>query len=158
MNIVVSEARNGSLKGVIVQLGGQTPLKIAKSLQSKGIKILGTSPAEIDNSEDRYLFKKLLKNLRLRQPTNTIANNREEALHNADKVGFPLVIRPSYVLGGRAMEVIFNERQLENYIGKAIHISGQNPVLLDSYLQNAIELDVDAVSTRRCMGRWTWNI
>ena len=146
MNIVVSEARNGSLKGVIVQLGGQTPLKIAKSLQSKGIKILGTSPAEIDNSEDRYLFKKLLKNLRLRQPTNAIANNRKEALHNADKVGFPLVIRPSYVLGGRAMEVIFNKSQLENYIGKAIHISGQNPVLLDSYLQNAIELDVDAVS------------
>ena len=149
INIIEAEAKKGIIKGVIVQLGGQTPLKIATTLEGAGIPILGTSTAEIDRAEDRHLFKNLLTRLNLKQPKNNIAKNNSEALTAAKEVGFPLVIRPSYVLGGRAMEIIFSIDQLKNYIGKAVEVSGDNPVLLDSYLQNAIELDVDAICDER---------
>ena len=149
INIIEAEAKDGTIKGVIVQLGGQTPLKIATTLEGAGIPILGTSTAEIDRAEDRHLFKNLLTKLNLKQPKNNIAMNNSEALTAAKEVGFPLVIRPSYVLGGRAMEIIFSIDQLKNYIGKAVEVSGDNPVLLDSYLQNAIELDVDAICDER---------
>ena len=149
INIIDAEAKEGTIKGVIVQLGGQTPLKIATALEGAGIPILGTSTAEIDRAEDRHLFKNLLTRLNLKQPKNNIAKNNNEALTAAKEVGFPLVIRPSYVLGGRAMEIIFSIDQLKNYIGKAVEVSGDNPVLLDSYLQNAIELDVDAICDER---------
>ncbi len=152
MNIINEEERVGCLEGVIVQLGGQTPLKIADSLEENGVKILGTSTSEIDRSEDRERFKHLLDNLNLKQPTNSIAKNKAEALQASNMVGFPLVIRPSYVLGGRAMEVIFNSNQLNNYIEEAVEVSGKNPVLLDSFLENAIELDVDAL----CDGTDVW--
>ncbi len=149
INIIEAEAKEGIIKGVIVQLGGQTPLKIAATLEGAGIPILGTSTAEIDRAEDRHLFKNLLTTLNLKQPKNNIAKNNSEALTAAKEVGFPLVIRPSYVLGGRAMEIIFSIDQLKNYIGKAVEVSGDNPVLLDSFLQNAIELDVDAICDER---------
>ncbi|PQM65426.1 MAG: carbamoyl phosphate synthase large subunit, partial [Rhodobacteraceae bacterium] len=149
ISIIEAEAKEGIIKGVIVQLGGQTPLKIANTLEGAGIPILGTSTAEIDRAEDRHLFKNLLTRLNLKQPKNNIAKNNSEALTAAKEVGFPLVIRPSYVLGGSAMEIIFSIDQLKNYIGKAVEVSGDNPVLLDSYLQNAIELDVDAICDER---------
>ena len=152
MNIINEEAKIGCLEGVIVQLGGQTPLKIANSLEENGVKILGTSTSEIDKSEDRQRFKDLLDDLNLKQPINSIAKNKIEALQASKNVGFPLVIRPSYVLGGRAMEIIFNSKQLNNYIEKAVEVSGENPVLLDSFLENAIEVDVDAL----CDGTDVW--
>ncbi|MCK6418392.1 MAG: carbamoyl-phosphate synthase large subunit [Alphaproteobacteria bacterium] len=138
-------AEGGNLKGVIVQLGGQTPLKLAHALQKEGIPILGTSPDMIDLAEDRERFQKLLQKLGLKQPANGIAKSAAEAKEIAEKIGFPLVLRPSYVLGGQAMQIVHSMPELEEYIVSAVKVSGDTPVLLDSYLKNAIEVDVDAL-------------
>jgi carbamoyl-phosphate synthase large subunit len=146
MEILRVEQENGTLHGVIVQFGGQTPLKIAQALQDEGIPILGTTPDMIDLAEDRERFADLVKSLGLRQPHNGIAHSDAEAIEIAKDIGFPLVIRPSYVLGGRAMEIVRDQTQLERYISEAVVVSGDSPVLLDSYLSGAVELDVDALS------------
>ncbi len=146
MEILRVEQTNGTLHGVIVQFGGQTPLKLANALHEEGIPILGTTPDAIDLAEDRERFQKLLNDLGLKQPVNGIASSDEQALEIAGRVGFPLVIRPSYVLGGRAMEIVRDMDQLRRYITTAVTVSGKSPVLLDSYLSGAIEVDVDALS------------
>ncbi len=145
MEILRVEQENGTLHGVIVQFGGQTPLKLANDLEAEGIPILGTTPDAIDLAEDRERFQQLLESLDLKQPYNGIAHSGEEAFEIAQDVGYPLVIRPSYVLGGRAMEIIRSDAQLERYINEAVKVSGDSPVLLDSYLVGAIEVDVDAL-------------
>ncbi len=146
MEIMRVEQENGTLHGVIVQFGGQTPLKIAQALHDAGIPILGTTPDMIDLAEDRERFADLVQNLGLKQPRNGIASTDAEALEIAKQIGFPLVIRPSYVLGGRAMEIVRDMASLERYISTAVVVSGDSPVLLDSYLSGAVELDVDALS------------
>ena len=146
LSIINKENENGEVLGVIVQLGGQTPLKIAASLEKAGVKILGTSVDAIDLAEDRKRFKELLQSLNLNQPSNGIATNNNSAVQIATEIGFPIVIRPSYVLGGRAMEIVHNHEQLQKYINEAVKVSGNNPVLIDSFLSNAIEVDVDALS------------
>ena len=146
MEILSKEQENGTLHGVIVQFGGQTPLKIAQALEDEGIPILGTTPDAIDLAEDRERFQELVQNLGLKQPHNGLAHSDEEALAIAGDIGFPLVIRPSYVLGGRAMEIVRDQAQLERYISEAVVVSGDSPVLLDHYLSGAVELDVDAIS------------
>ena len=145
MEILRVEQENGTLHGVIVQFGGQTPLKLANALEEAGIPILGTSPDAIDLAEDRERFQDLVTKLDLKQPTNGIARSDAEAFKIASKIGFPLVIRPSYVLGGRAMEIVRDQTNLERYISEAVVVSGDSPVLLDSYLSGAIEIDVDAL-------------
>ena len=145
LEIIHKEQQNGTLKGVIVQFGGQTPLKLAGALEKAGVPILGTTPDAIDLAEDRDRFSKLLKKLKLRQPENGIAYSGAEAKKIAKKIGFPVVIRPSYVLGGRAMEIVKDDAQLERYITEAVVVSGSSPVLIDSYLSNATEVDVDAI-------------
>jgi carbamoyl-phosphate synthase large subunit len=145
MEILRVEQENGTLHGVIVQFGGQTPLKLANALEEEGIPILGTSPDAIDLAEDRERFQELVNNLGLKQPHNGIASTDEQALEIAEEIGFPLVIRPSYVLGGRAMEIVRDMDQLKRYIAEAVVVSGDSPVLLDSYLSGAVELDVDAI-------------
>ncbi|GAA6189063.1 carbamoyl-phosphate synthase large subunit [Litorivita sp. NS0012-18] len=145
MEILRVEQENGTLHGVIVQFGGQTPLKLANALQDEGIPILGTSPDAIDLAEDRERFQELVNKLGLKQPKNGIAHSDAEAMAIADEIGYPLVIRPSYVLGGRAMEIVRDTPQLERYISEAVVVSGDSPVLLDSYLAGAIEIDVDAL-------------
>ena len=149
LEILRVEQDNGTLHGVIVQLGGQTPLKLAQALANEGIPILGTTPDAIDLAEDRERFQQLLHRLGLKQPENGMARSRDEAFATAARVGYPLVIRPSYVLGGRAMEIVRDDDQLERYIRTAVQVSGESPVLLDSYLSNAIEVDVDALSDGR---------
>ena len=149
MEILTKEQENGTLHGVIVQFGGQTPLKLANALEAEGIPILGTSPDAIDLAEDRERFQALVNQLGLKQPHNGIASTDAQALAIAEDIGFPLVIRPSYVLGGRAMEIVRDMAQLERYIAEAVVVSGDSPVLLDSYLSGAIECDVDAL----CDGR-----
>ncbi|SPH24947.1 Carbamoyl-phosphate synthase large chain [Defluviimonas aquaemixtae] len=146
LEILRVEQENGTLHGVIVQFGGQTPLKLANALEAEGIPILGTTPDAIDLAEDRERFQKLLQKLDLKQPVNGIASSDDQAIEIAEKVGFPLVIRPSYVLGGRAMEIVRDMGSLKRYITHAVDVSGKNPVLLDSYLSGAIEVDVDALS------------
>ena len=146
MEILRVEQSAGTLHGVIVQFGGQTPLKLANALHEEGIPILGTTPDAIDLAEDRERFQKLLNDLGLKQPVNGIASSDAEAIEIAGRVGFPLVIRPSYVLGGRAMEIVRDMDQLRRYITTAVTVSGKSPVLLDSYLSGAIEVDVDALS------------
>ena len=146
LEILRVEQENGTLHGVIVQFGGQTPLKLANALEAEGIPILGTTPDAIDLAEDRERFQKLLNDLDLKQPVNGIASTEAQALEIAKRVGFPLVIRPSYVLGGRAMEIVRSMEHLQRYITSAVHVSGDSPVLLDSYLSGAIEVDVDALS------------
>ena len=146
MEILRVEQQNGTLHGVIVQFGGQTPLKLAKALEQEGIPILGTTPDAIDLAEDRERFQALVNQLGLKQPKNGIASTDAQALAIAEKLGFPLVIRPSYVLGGRAMEIVRDTAQLERYIKEAVVVSGDSPVLLDSYLSGAVECDVDALS------------
>jgi carbamoyl-phosphate synthase large subunit len=146
MEILRVEQENGTLHGVIVQFGGQTPLKIAQALHDEGIPILGTTPDMIDLAEDRERFADLVKTLGLRQPHNGIAHSDTEAFEIAKDIGFPLVIRPTYVLGGRAMEIVRDQAGLERYISEAVVVSGASPVLLDSYLSGAVELDVDALS------------
>ncbi|WP_300059557.1 carbamoyl-phosphate synthase large subunit [uncultured Roseobacter sp.] len=145
MEILRVEQENGTLHGVIVQFGGQTPLKIAQALANEGIPILGTTPDAIDLAEDRERFQQLVQSLGLKQPKNGIAHSDAEALEIAKDIGFPLVIRPSYVLGGRAMEIVRDAASLERYITSAVVVSGDSPVLLDSYLSGAVELDVDAL-------------
>ncbi|WP_333831955.1 carbamoyl-phosphate synthase large subunit, partial [Rubrimonas sp.] len=145
LEILRAEQRRGRLKGVIVQFGGQTPLKLADALEQADIPILGTSPDAIDLAEDRERFQKLIHALGLKQPRNGVARSREQALAVAADIGFPLVIRPSYVLGGRAMEIVRDEAHLERYIRDAVVVSGDSPVLLDSYLSGAVEVDVDAL-------------
>ncbi len=146
LEIVRTEETNGKVKGVIVQFGGQTPLKLAAALERAGVPILGTSPDAIDLAEDRDRFKALIDRLGIRQPNSGIARSAEEAHKIAAEVGFPLVIRPSYVLGGRAMEIVHDVPQLARYIAEAVVVSGSSPVLLDSYLRDAIEVDIDAIA------------
>ena len=131
--------------GVIVQYGGQTPLKLATSLGAAGVPIIGTTPDSIDVAEDRERFQKLVDRLHLKQPPNRTARTEEEAVRLAEEVGYPLVVRPSYVLGGRAMEVVFNEDDLRGYMHAAVRVSNDSPVLLDRFLDLAIEVDVDAI-------------
>ena len=145
MEILRVEQDNGTLHGVIVQYGGQTPLKLANALEQAGIPILGTTPDAIDLAEDRERFADLVTKLGLKQPENGIASTDAQAIKIAEQIGFPLVIRPSYVLGGRAMEIVRDMAQLERYIAEAVVVSGDSPVLLDSYLSGAIECDVDAI-------------
>ena len=145
LEILHVEQQNGKLKGVIVQFGGQTPLNLAKALEAAGIPILGTSPDAIDLAEDRERFAALVNKLKLKQPENGIARSRDEAIRVADTIGYPVLMRPSYVLGGRAMEIVDTQAQLENYIQTAVIVSGDSPVLIDSYLRDAIEVDVDAL-------------
>ncbi|MDA8667373.1 carbamoyl-phosphate synthase large subunit, partial [Alphaproteobacteria bacterium] len=146
LEILACEQKNGTLAGVIVQFGGQTPLKLSQALEKAGIPILGTGPDAIDLAEDRDRFKDLLERLELRQPDNGIARSADEARAIAADIGFPVVIRPSYVLGGRAMEIVDNDAQLERYMREAVVVSGDSPVLIDGYLRDATELDVDVLS------------
>ena len=146
LEIVAREQEKGELLGVIVQLGGQTPLKLAQDLQSAGVPVLGTSPDSIDLAEDRERFAKLVAKLGLKQPANGIARSREEALNVAERIGYPVLLRPSYVLGGRGMEVVDGPEQLDHYIATAVAVSGSSPVLIDRYLRDAVEVDVDAIS------------
>ncbi|MCL6740221.1 carbamoyl-phosphate synthase large subunit [Sphingomonas sp. RB56-2] len=145
LEILHREAEKGILEGVIVQLGGQTPLKLAAELQADGIPILGTSPDSIDLAEDRERFAKLVDKLGLKQPANGLARSRDEAIAVAERIGYPVLLRPSYVLGGRAMEVVDGPEQLDHYIATAVQVSGRSPVLIDRYLRDAIEVDVDAI-------------
>ncbi|QXT39248.1 carbamoyl-phosphate synthase large subunit [Gymnodinialimonas ceratoperidinii] len=145
LEILRVEQQNGTLHGVIVQFGGQTPLKLANALEEAGIPILGTTPDAIDLAEDRERFQQLVQKLGLKQPENAIATTDEEAKAAAEALGYPLVIRPSYVLGGRAMEIVRDTAQLNRYIRDAVVVSGDSPVLLDSYLDGATEVDVDAL-------------
>jgi carbamoyl-phosphate synthase large subunit len=132
-------------KGVIVQYGGQTPLKLARALEAAGAPIIGTSPDSIDLAEDRERFQKLLERLNLKQPPNATARSVEQAVNSAKDLGYPLVVRPSYVLGGRAMEIVFNEEGLRRYMKEAVTVSNDSPVLLDRFLDDAVEMDVDAI-------------
>lgn len=133
-------------KGVIVQYGGQTPLKLAVALEQAGVPIIGTSPEAIDRAEDREQFQQMLKRLGLKQPENATVRSLEEAIVEAGKIGYPLVVRPSYVLGGRAMEIVYKEEELRRYMTSAVKVSNDAPVLLDHFLNAAVEVDIDAVS------------
>ncbi len=152
LEVIHAEQQNGTLHGVIVQFGGQTPLKLAEPLEKAGVPILGTTPDAIDLAEDRDRFAKLIRKLKLRQPENGIARSAAEAKKIAKRIGFPVVIRPSYVLGGRAMEIVKDDAQLDRYVKEAVIVSGDTPVLIDSYLSNAIEVDVDCI----CDGKDTF--
>ena len=144
--IILKEQSQGTLKGVVVQLGGQTPLKLAQFLTQHNIPILGTDPDAIDLAEDRERFKDLVERLNIKQPPNGIARSKEEARAIIETIGYPVVLRPSYVLGGRGMEIIHNDDRFEKYIEEAVHVSGKSPLLIDHYLQHAIEVDVDVLS------------
>jgi carbamoyl-phosphate synthase large subunit len=144
--LVRREQQNGTLLGCIVQYGGQTPLKLSQALEKEGIPILGTSADAIDLAEDRERFQKLLHTLGLLQPENGIARSAPEAESIAERVGYPVVIRPSYVLGGRAMEIVYDRSGLHRYMREAVRVSGDNPVLIDRYLNDAIEVDVDCIA------------
>jgi len=146
--IINIESKNGDLLGAIVQFGGQTPLKLSKDFEVNNIpiKILGTDQDAIDLAEDRDRFKNLMDKLQIKQPNNGIAKSANEAINIANEVGYPVVIRPSYVLGGRAMEIVHSEDQLKKYINEAVVVSGSSPVLIDSYLRDAIEVDIDTLS------------
>lgn len=133
-------------KGVIVQFGGQTPLKLARALEAEGVPIVGTTPDAIDRAEDRERFQQMIEKLSLLQPSNSTARSTEDAVVLASQIGYPLVVRPSYVLGGRAMEIVYKEDELRHYMQTAVEVSEDSPVLLDYFLPNAIEVDVDAVS------------
>lgn len=132
-------------EGIIVHYGGQTPLKLARDLEKNGANIIGTSPESIDLAEDRERFQKMIQKLDLRQPINSTARSKEQAVLIADRIGFPLVVRPSYVLGGRAMEIVYDKESLERYMQTAVQVSNDSPVLLDSFLDHAIEVDIDVV-------------
>ncbi len=133
-------------KGVIVHYGGQTPLKLARGLEAAGVPIIGTSPDAIDKAEDRERFQKMIQKLGLRQPSNATVRSLEHGIVEAEKIGYPLVVRPSYVLGGRAMEIVYSEAELVKYMNSAVIVSNDSPVLLDHFLNAAIEVDIDAVS------------
>jgi carbamoyl-phosphate synthase large subunit len=142
LNIVDKERPDG----VIVQFGGQTPLNLAVSLEKAGVKIIGTKPADIDRAEDREKFKDLINRLGLRQPDNDTGFSIEDAEKIAERIGYPVIVRPSYVLGGRAMEIVYDQRALANYMKNAVEASPEHPILIDKFLEDAIEIDVDAVS------------
>ena len=146
LELIHVEQSKGTLAGVVVQFGGQTPLKLAQALEDEGIPILGTTPDAIDLAEDRERFQHLLRDIDLTQPINAIARTPEEAFQAAHEVGYPIVIRPSYVLGGRAMEIIRDDEQLARYVREAVQVSGDSPVLIDQYLSAAIEVDADALA------------
>ncbi|WP_375289795.1 carbamoyl-phosphate synthase large subunit [Qipengyuania sp.] len=146
VEILRVEMSKGEVVGVIVQLGGQTPLKLAAALEREGVPILGTSPDAIDLAEDRERFARLVNKLKLKQPMNGIAKSRDEAAAVAARIGYPVLLRPSYVLGGRAMEIVDSEAQLDDYIATAVNVSGDSPVLVDQYLRDAVECDVDVIS------------
>ena len=133
-------------EGIIVHYGGQTPLKLAEALEKSGANIIGTSPDSIDLAEDRERFQKMIQKLNLKQPVNDTARSQEEAVEIANSIGFPLVVRPSYVLGGRAMEIVYDNESLERYMTTAVKVSNDSPVLLDSFLDHAIEVDIDVIS------------
>ena len=145
LELIHVEQSAGTLAGVIVQFGGQTPLKLAQALEDAGVPILGTSPDAIDLAEDRERFSEMLHRIELKQPVNAIARSPEEARVAAHQVGYPVVIRPSYVLGGRAMEIVRDDEQLARYVRDAVQVSGDSPVLIDQYLSRATEVDVDAI-------------
>ena len=132
--------------GVVVQFGGQTPLKLALPLERAGVPILGTNPDSIDRAEDRERFSDLIQKLLLQQPRNGTARSGDEAYSIAQDIGYPVIVRPSYVLGGRAMKIIYDESSLRNYIKATVMTSSQYPLLIDQYLRDAIEVDVDAIS------------
>ncbi len=145
LELIHVERSDGTLQGVIVQFGGQTPLKLARALEAAGVPIMGTSPDAIDLAEDREQFQQLLHRIGIAQPVNAIARSAEEAKAAAHQVGYPVVIRPSFVLGGRAMEIVRDDEQLARYVAHAVQVSGDSPVLIDQYLSRATEVDVDAV-------------
>ena len=136
-------------RGVIVQFGGQTPLKLARALEAEGAPVIGTAPDSIDLAEDRERFQRLLQDLGLKQPSNRTARNLPDAISLAQEIGYPIVVRPSYVLGGRAMEIVYDETDLKEYMSRAVAVSNDSPVLLDRFLDKAIEVDVDAISDGR---------
>ena len=146
ISLIRREQERGTVLGCIVQYGGQTPLKLSKALVEAGIPVLGTSADAIDAAEDRERFQQLLHGLGLKQPENGIARSTEEAEAITERIGFPVVIRPSYVLGGRAMEIVYDRNGLQRYMREAVRVSGENPVLIDRYLNDAIEVDVDCIS------------
>ncbi|WP_156504339.1 carbamoyl-phosphate synthase large subunit, partial [Oleiphilus sp. HI0066] len=133
-------------KGVIVHYGGQTPLKLARGLEDAGVPIIGTSPDAIDRAEDRERFQQMIQRLGLKQPNNATVRSLEEGIVAANEIGYPLVVRPSYVLGGRAMEIVYKEDELVRYMKDAVQVSNDSPVLLDHFLNSAIEVDIDAIS------------
>ncbi|MGB0836043.1 MAG: carbamoyl-phosphate synthase large subunit [Psychrobium sp.] len=142
---VIEIVRIEKPKGVIVQYGGQTPLKLARALEAAGVPIIGTSPDAIDRAEDRERFQQMIERLGIQQPTNNTVSSTEEAIAESANIGFPLVVRPSYVLGGRAMEIVYDEQDLRRYMSAAVSVSNDSPILLDRFLDNATEVDVDAV-------------
>ncbi|MFB9968590.1 carbamoyl-phosphate synthase large subunit [Pseudoroseomonas cervicalis] len=146
ISLIRKEQEKGEVLGCIVQYGGQTPLKLSQALHKAGIPILGTSAEAIDIAEDRERFQQLLKSLGLQQPQNGIVRTLEEAVEEAERIGYPVVVRPSYVLGGRAMEIAYNREQLLRFGQEAVKVSGENPILIDQYLQDAIEVDVDCIA------------
>ena len=142
LNIVETEKPDG----VIVQFGGQTPLKLAVSLMEAGVPIIGTSPSNIDRAENRELFSDVMTKLKLKQPENGTATTIKDAIKTAQILGYPVVVRPSYVLGGRAMEIVYDEERLKYYMKHALEVSPEHPILIDKFLEDAIEVDVDAIS------------
>ncbi|HSA45071.1 MAG TPA: carbamoyl-phosphate synthase large subunit, partial [Candidatus Competibacteraceae bacterium] len=148
---VLEIVRKEQPKGVIVQYGGQTPLKLAKPLEANGVPIIGTSPDAIDRAEDRERFQQMIHQLGLLQPPNRTAREPEDAVRLAREIGYPLVVRPSYVLGGRAMEIVHEEQDLRRYMAEAVQVSNESPVLLDRFLNDAVEVDVDAISDGRAV-------
>ena len=145
-NIINREKSKGVLKGVITQFGGQTPIKLAKFLHDNKIPILGTQYSSIDLAEDRDRFRKLLNRLNLKQADSGIAKTFPQAIKIAEKIGLPLMVRPSYVLGGRAMEIVYEKRQLKEFVKEAFKVAEKNPILIDKFIDNAMEVDVDAIS------------
>ncbi|MEP3890686.1 MAG: carbamoyl-phosphate synthase large subunit [Hellea sp.] len=145
LELILTEKQSGTLKGVVVQFGGQTPLKLAEALEANDIPLLGTKRDALDRAEDRERFKALVEKLGLKQPNNMIARNAEEAAEASKVVGYPLVLRPSNVLGGRGMEIVDNDAELNRYINEAVKVSGKSPLLIDQYLRDAIEVDVDVI-------------
>jgi carbamoyl-phosphate synthase large subunit len=142
---VLEIVRKEQPKGVIVQYGGQTPLKLARALEANGVPIIGTSPDAIDRAEDRERFQQAVNRLGLKQPKNVTVTSFDEALAKAPEIGYPMVVRPSYVLGGRAMEIVYDEQDLRRYMNEAVSVSNDSPVLLDNFLDDAIEVDIDAI-------------
>ncbi len=145
INLIRAEQSNGFVRGVIVQFGGQTPLKLAKALEQAGIPIIGTAPDAIDLAEDRERFQKLLFRLELKQPDNHICHSEAEVVEHAENMGYPVVVRPSYVLGGRAMQIVYDSQTLKTYLQQVLREFSDNPILVDSFLKDAVEIDVDAL-------------